>query len=67
MATTKTTSAAPAPKELAAPDQVQLRCEDLGETRPFTPKHAAALLKWQAERGLRGDASWQPVAAPAEA
>lgn len=67
MATTKTTPAAAAPKELDAPDMVQLRCEDLGETRPFTPKHAADVLKWQAERGLRGNASWQPVDAPAEA
>jgi len=66
MATAKKPADA-APQELAAPDSVQLHCEDLGETRPFDPKHAAALLKWQDERGLKGDASWQPVAATTEA
>jgi hypothetical protein len=44
---------------------VQLRCEDLGETRDFTPKHAADVLKWQQERGLQGKKSWQPVDAAA--
>ena len=57
------TAAAAAP---AAPDTVALRCEDLGETREFTPAHAERLLAYQEQLGHAGDGSWQPVAAPAD-
>jgi len=51
------------PAAEAAPDIVQLHCEDLGKTRDFTQAHAKALLAFQEHRGLKGSNSWQPVAA----
>jgi hypothetical protein len=59
MATTKKNAAAAAD---AAPDTVYLRSEELGETRPFTPAHANALLAWQEGKGYT---HWQRVEAPA--
>ena len=50
-----------APEIAPAADTVFLVCEKLGETRPFTPAHAKALLGLQAERGL---SDWQPAPAP---
>lgn len=46
-----------------APEVVRLKCDTLGvESQDFTPKHAKALLDWEAERGLN---NWQPVDAAA--
>ncbi|MGI4871378.1 MAG: hypothetical protein ACRYFX_09385 [Janthinobacterium lividum] len=44
--------------EPATPEVVQLRSEDLGETRDFDPAHAKALLAYQESKGY---AHWQPV------
>jgi hypothetical protein len=63
MASTRKTAELAAPEQ---PDTVQLRCEDLGQTRPFTRAHAMALLELQESRGLKGDGAWQPVEAPAD-
>jgi hypothetical protein len=38
-----------------------LRCEDLGIARPFAPAHAAALLAYQEQHRITGNAAWQPV------
>lgn len=51
-----------APAADATPDTVYLRSEDLGETRPFAPAHANALLAWQEGKGY---IHWQRVEAPA--
>lgn len=55
----KAAKAAPAP--VAEPGQVLLRCEDLGETRPFEAAHAARILARQAREERTGDGTWQPV------
>lgn len=51
------------PAAEAAPDTVQLRCEELGVTRDFAPAHAKALLKLQRTKGWN---HWQPVEAAAD-
>lgn len=48
------------PTAPAAPEVVRLHSEDLGETRDFTPAHAAALLAYQQEKGYT---HWQPAEA----
>jgi hypothetical protein len=59
MATTKTTPKPEAAQE-DAPQVVTLRCEALGKTKDFTPKHAKDLLELQAARRLK---DWAPVTA----
>lgn len=60
MASKTTPATQPAAPE--APEKVYLRSEELGETRPFTPAHAKALLAYQQEKGQH---LWQPAEAPA--